>query len=247
MRRLAFLLAGIALVLTFCASRADAQSAARKVGKAIERTAEARAAAKATKQYDETFRKYSKRYFGPAFDWTHFKAQSMAESNLDPQATSYVGARGLMQLMPSTYKMIQSKRPEMGAIDDPEWNIAAGIMHDRYLWKLWSKDVSEEERFKYMFASYNAGEGTIGRARAAAQAQKLDHARWQSIESVAPAVPRWRYRETLGYVRKIDLYYEHLRTGERQPGKITTLPGSATPASPPAALSPPAGSALPPN
>ena len=224
MRRLAFLLAGIALVLSFCASGAHAQSAARKVGNAIERTAEARAAAKATKQYDDTFRKYSKRYFGPAFDWTHFKAQAMAESNLDPQATSYVGARGLMQLMPSTYRMIQSRRPEMGAIDDPEWNIAAGIMHDRYLWKLWSKDVGEEERFKYMFASYNAGEGTIGRARATARAQNLDHARWQSIESIAPNVPRWRYRETLGYVRKIDLYHEHLRADARQSGKVPAAP-----------------------
>lgn len=233
LRRVAFLLVAVALVMSFCASGAQAQSAAKKVGNAIERTAEARAAAKATEQYDETFRKYSKRYFGPAFDWTHFKAQSMAESNLDPKATSYVGARGLMQLMPSTYKMIQSKRPEMGAIDDPEWNIAAGIMHDRYLWKLWSKDISEEERLKYMFASYNAGEGTIGRARKTAQAQNLDHARWQSIESIAPTVPRWRYRETLGYVRKIDTYYGHLRTGVRQPGKIVALPAFSAPALPP--------------
>ena len=163
-RRLAFLLAGIALILSFCAPRAHGQSAAKKVGSAIERTAEARAAAKATKQYDETFRKYSKRYFGPAFDWTHFKAQAMAESNLDPNATSYVGARGLMQLMPSTYGAIQTQRPEFGAINDPEWNIAAGIMHDRYLWKLWSKEISEEERLNFMFSSYNAGQGTLARA-----------------------------------------------------------------------------------
>ena len=228
------LLAALPLGLSLGAPLAHAQkSTARKIGSAIQRTAEARAAEKATKQYDETFQKYSKRYFGPAFDWTHFKAQSMAESNLDPQATSYVGARGLMQLMPSTYRMIQSKRPEMGAIDDPEWNIAAGIMHDRYLWRLWSKDISEEERLKYMFASYNAGEGTIGRARKAAQAQNLDHARWQSIESIAPIVPRWRYRETLGYVRKIDLYYEHLRTGARQPGKIAAKPAPAASSIPP--------------
>ena len=68
-----------------------------------------------------------------------------------------------MQLMPSTYKAIQSARPEYGRIDDPEWNIAAGVMHDRYLWKLWSKQVSEEERLNYMFSSYNAGEGNVKR------------------------------------------------------------------------------------
>ena len=29
-------------------------------------------------RYDQTFRKYSKRYFGVGFDWRVFKAQAMA-------------------------------------------------------------------------------------------------------------------------------------------------------------------------
>jgi membrane-bound lytic murein transglycosylase F len=202
----------------------------KKAGAAIERAAQARAAAKASTEFDDTFRKYGKRYFGPAFDWTYFKAQAMAESNLDPNATSYVGARGLMQLMPSTYAMIQTKRPEFGAINDPEWNIAAGIMHDRYLWKLWSKQVSEEERLNFMFSSYNAGEGTLARAMRVAQAQKLDHARWANIETIAPTVPRWRYRETLGYVRKIDGYYGSLKArGNAKAGAKGVPAGQAPP------------------
>ena len=224
---------GLALAM-MCVLSTGAQAqreGMKKAGDAIERAAQKRAAAKATTQFDDTFRKYGKRYFGPGFDWRYFKAQAMAESNLQPNATSYVGARGLMQLMPSTYKMIQSKRPEMGEINDPEWNIAAGIMHDRYLWRLWSKDISEEERMNYMFASYNAGEGTIGRARATAQKSNLDHARWQNIESVAPTVPRWRYKETLGYVRKIDLYYTHLHGGKRKAGPAQEpAPGATAPA-----------------
>ena len=35
-----------------------------------------------TDEYDRHFKKYSKRYFGPLFDWHWFKAQSIAESNL---------------------------------------------------------------------------------------------------------------------------------------------------------------------
>jgi hypothetical protein len=54
-----------------------------------------------------------------------------------------------------------------------------------------------------MFAGYNAGEGTIMRARKAASEAKLDDRTWPSIESVAPTVQRWRYPETLDYVRKI--------------------------------------------
>ncbi len=162
-------------------------------------------------RYDDTFKRYSKRYFGPGFDWRYFKAQGMAESGLDPNARSYVGARGVMQLMPSTFSIIQTRRPEFASIDDAEWNIAAGIMHDRYLWKLWTSSISEQERPAFMFAAYNAGEGTINRARTAARAQANDATAWSHIEQVAPTVPRWRYRETLGYVRKIDQYYGRLR------------------------------------
>ena len=163
-------------------------------------------------RYDDTFRRYSKRYFGVGFDWRWFKAQGMAESGLDPEATSWVGARGIMQLMPSTYQGITSKRPDFGEINDPEWNIAAGIMHDRYLWTLWKKAISEPERPAFMFGSYNAGEGTIKRAQATAREVAGDDVAWSHIEQVAPTVPRWRYRETLDYVRKIDRYYGDFRS-----------------------------------
>jgi membrane-bound lytic murein transglycosylase F len=154
-------------------------------------------------RYDTYFKKYAKRYFGVGFDWKLFKAQGMAESGLSPTAKSWVGARGIMQLMPSTYHDISSHRPEMTAIDDPQWNIAAGIMHDRDMWTLWRDSVPDDDRWRFMFAGYNAGEGTIFRAQGVAKASKLDHRMWPSIESVAPTVPRWRYKETLGYVRTI--------------------------------------------
>jgi soluble lytic murein transglycosylase-like protein len=154
-------------------------------------------------RYDATFRKYSKRYFGVGYDWRVFKAQAMAESEMNPDARSWVGARGLMQLMPSTFKEIQSRSATFGSIDDPEWNIAAGIMHDRGLWRRWERDSIDVDRREFMFASYNAGEGTIMNAQRACVAKALDQRSWSSVEAVAPNVPRWRYRETLGYVRKI--------------------------------------------
>ena len=176
----------------------------------LDRAAAQRNARHDNTRYDAYFRKYSKRYFGIGFDWKYFKAQGMAESELSATARSYVGARGVMQLMPSTFQEIQTKRPEFQSIDDPEWNIAAGIMHDRYLWKLWAPVVADSETANFMFASYNAGEGTITRATATARAKQLDPL-WPNIELVAPEVPRWRYRETLGYVKKIGTNYGALR------------------------------------
>jgi soluble lytic murein transglycosylase-like protein len=163
-----------------------------------------------TDRYDDTFRKYSKRFFGVGFDWQHFKAQGLAESGLDPSARSYVGARGVMQLMPGTYAEIKKRSGELGSIDEPEWNIAAGIMHSRGLWRRW-EDAPEDERLRFMFGSYNAGEGTIFRAKRAAREKQLPDYVWTSIETVAPEVPKWRYRETLPYVRKIENNYLELK------------------------------------
>ena len=177
-------------------------------------------------RYDDTFRKYTKRYFGIGYDWRIFKAQAMAESEMNPNAVSWVGARGLMQLMPSTYKAIQSRASSFGAIDDPEWNIAAGIAHNRGLWRRWERDSIQTDRRKFMFASYNAGEGTILNAQRACVARSLDRRAWRSVETVAPHVPRWRYRETLGYVRKIQSGIANMDDKGRIKGTKAKRPGA---------------------
>ncbi len=157
-----------------------------------------------SERYDETFRKYTKRYFGPGYDWRLFKAQGMAESNLDPNARSWVGAQGVMQLMPSTFKQVRSQQPELRSIANPDMNIGAGIMYDRSLWNLWAADSVDAGRENFMFASYNAGRRTILNAQAVARRESLDVRNWQHITQVAPRVPRWRHVETLGYVERIE-------------------------------------------
>jgi membrane-bound lytic murein transglycosylase MltF len=190
-------------LMIFVTAAAIAQPSLTKATSALGAAAEAKAAKKATDRYDPTFRKYTKRYFGVGFEWYPFKAQGMAESGLKPTARSRVGARGIMQLMPSTFQTIQSARPDFKSIDDPEHNIAAGIMHDRYLWTLYPT-APGDERLRFMFAAYNAGEGTVKRARSAAVKQNLDAELWSSVEVVAPTVKPWRYQETLGYIKTID-------------------------------------------
>ena len=177
-------------------------------------------------RYDDTFRKYTKHYFGPAYDWRPFKAQGMAESNLDPLARSWVGALGVMQLMPSTFRQIRSQQPELQSINSPDMNIAAGIMYDRTLWRQWAADSVDTAREHFMFASYNAGRRTILNAQVVARRESLDVRDWAQIARVAPRVPRWRYQETLGYVAQIQANLVALDEG----GRLTSEPTARRPA-----------------
>ncbi|NWF88245.1 MAG: transglycosylase SLT domain-containing protein [Ignavibacteriaceae bacterium] len=161
-------------------------------------------------RYDDTFKKYSKRFFGPGFDWKLFKAQGIAESQLTPEATSYVGARGIMQLMPSTFKEVKSKNPDFKSIEDPEWNIGAGIYYDRTMYVAWKDIKDDSEKIRFTFGSYNAGRGTILKAQTKAKIDSLDHTSWESISNVAHKVPKWRYKETLNYIENINQYHKQL-------------------------------------
>jgi membrane-bound lytic murein transglycosylase MltF len=163
-------------------------------------------------EYDEYFRKYAKHYFGVGADWSWFKAQAVAESNLNPGATSFAKAKGVMQLMPATYAELQKKNPDFGAIDEPRWNIAAGISYDRLLWNRLRDLLTDNERRRFMFGANNAGATTIARARRLAKAEgQADH-EWQGVSNIAPKVPQWRHRETLSYVSRIEAVREKLRS-----------------------------------
>jgi membrane-bound lytic murein transglycosylase F len=161
--------------------------------------------------YDEHFRKYAKRYFGVNKDWRWFKAQAIAESNLDSHAKSWVSAKGVMQIMPRTFAELQKKNPEFGNIDDPRWNIAAGIFYDSTLWKRYDVLVEDQQRRNFMFGAYNAGPGTMTRARQVAESAGHDNTKWASVVVVAAQVPSWRHKETLSYVERIQGFFATLQ------------------------------------
>ncbi len=147
--------------------------------------------------YDGYFKKYTKRYFGPAFNWRWFKAQAIAESNLNPEIKSEAGALGLMQIIPTTYQEIKKSNPYFKKILDPEWNIAAGIYYDRKLYRKWREPVPDKDRLMLSFASYNAGYVRIRRAARRAEAKKGNLESWQQVKEYVPG-------ETRHYVSKIE-------------------------------------------
>ena len=147
-----------------------------------------------TTRYDHHFRKYSKRFFGPGFDWRWFKAQGIAESSLQEDAVSWVGAKGIMQIMPATLQEIAEKS-SLPVLDssDPGLNIAAGVYYDRNLYERWDDIPHTHERLAFTFASYNGGRSRILRAQEACTG---DCERWGHVTHHAP-------EETRGYVARI--------------------------------------------
>lgn len=96
-------------------------------------------------------------------DWIIFRAGEKAgvdprfihavikqESKYDPKAVSYVGAQGLMQMMPATAKRFGLKDPF-----DATANVEAGTKYLKWLLKRFDGDVS------LALAGYNAGEGSV--------------------------------------------------------------------------------------
>ena len=74
------------------------------------------------------------------------------ESYFEPRMESHAGARGLMQIMPSTGRL-------MGARDlyDPEQNVDAGVKYIKYLHERFGGDL------KKTLAAYNGGEANVAR------------------------------------------------------------------------------------
>lgn len=155
-------------------------------------------------KYDEHFRKYTKRFFGIAFDWHYFKAQAIAESNLNPNAKSWVGAQGIMQIMPRTFDEISLKSKMIeGTPAEPRWNIAAGIWYNKYQFDYWRKGRSLEERLKFMYGSYNTGRSNLLKAQRKAINKGLNPRKWESMRTALPMVTGRHSVETLNYVERI--------------------------------------------
>ncbi len=154
-------------------------------------------------QYDDLFRYYASRHFGPFVDWRWFKAQAVAESMLNAQARSEANARGLMQLLPSTFQEVRGDRADWDDIHSPHWNVAAGLYYNRMLYRKWSETFHGQDRFLLMLASYNAGF-----YRVLSTYRNREKVRsWEDIKSGLP-------RETQAYVERI----RTLMSPKPQPG-----------------------------
>ena len=122
--------------------------------------------------YDPLFKQYAKEI---GWDWRMLAAIAYSESGFNPNATSWMGARGLMQVMPKTAKSFGAKENEL---DNPEVSIRVASRILKELEGIMRKRASGANRIKFILASYNAGSGHVTDAIALARKHDLDPRTW---------------------------------------------------------------------
>ena len=146
--------------------------------------------------YDALVKRHSQRH---NFDWRLITAQMYQESKFNPRAESGAGARGLMQVLPSTAE-------ELGYdnLKDPEVGIAAGVDYLNWTKERFTEDLPLEERLFFALAAYNAGFGHVYDAKRLAMRLGLDHRKWfNNVERAMLLLqqPEYYKNARFGYVR----------------------------------------------
>lgn len=160
--------------------------------------------------YDPLFKQASS---VTGWDWKLIAAQCYQESGFDPNARSWAGAQGLMQLMPRTAAGLGVAATQ---VHDPQINVEAAARLIRQLSAQLSDIPHPEERIKFVLASYNGGLGHVRDAMALARKYGRDAHRWDEVAPYILGLQRAEYyrdpvvkygymigSETAGYVQAI--------------------------------------------
>ncbi len=172
--------------------------------------------------FDEIVKRNAEKY---DMDWRLIVSMIYQESNFNPNARSWAGAVGLMQLLPRTAE-------EMGFhhLTHPESNIRAGLMYLVRMWNRFDSEISVRDRMWFSLASYNAGYGHVFDARRLAKQLGYNPNRWfNHVEKAMLLLSRPRYarrarygycrgQEPVQYVQEIrDRYYAYLSLETYEP------------------------------
>lgn len=182
-------------------------------------------------KYDHYFQKYAPM---ARLDWRLMAAQCYQESTFDPNAKSWAGACGLMQIMPVTADHLGLPRT---SLFDPEDNIAASARYMRELGQHFS-DIPISERIWFQLASYNGGLHHVRDAMALAHKYGRNANRWAEVSEfvLKLSLPQFyndptvrngymRGSETVEYVSRIRERWSQYRGvvgGGKTNGFVTT-------------------------
>lgn len=160
-------------------------------------------------KYDELIKSHAGTV---GWDWRLIASQVYQESQFNPQARSWAGARGLMQLMPATAR-------ELGVSNsyNPEQNVRGGIKYLKQLHGRFDNIEDSVQRIKFTMASYNCGYGHVLDAQALAKTMNHTPTKWDNnVEEMILKLSNPGYYNKpmikYGYVRGMEpyLYVDHI-------------------------------------
>ncbi len=122
--------------------------------------------------YDSVFKKYAQEI---GWDWRLLAAIAFSESGFNPNATSWMGARGLMQVMPKTARSFGVNESDLG---NPEVSVRVATKILKELDGIMRSRTGAADRIKFVLASYNAGSGHVTDAIALARKFELNPRVW---------------------------------------------------------------------
>lgn len=146
--------------------------------------------------YDVLVKKHAEHY---GFDWRLIVSQMYQESRFDPRAKSWVGAQGLLQVMPRTGKEFGITK-----LHDPDQGLQAGVRYLNWLLQRFEPELEIGERTWFALAAYNAGIGHVRDARHLARQKGWDGNRWfDNVEKAMLLLAKKKYAKKAkhGYVR----------------------------------------------
>jgi membrane-bound lytic murein transglycosylase F len=146
--------------------------------------------------FESDFRKIAGEF---GLDWRLIAAQASVESGFNPEAVSWVGARGILQVMPAT-------ADELGVVHlhRVENGLQAGMHYLSWLMKRFESTLPYRQRLRFALAAYNIGLGHVRDARKLAARLDLDPDRWfGNVEQAMLKLrePRYYQKARYGYCR----------------------------------------------
>ena len=114
------------------------------------------------------------------WDWRLLASLMCQESRFDPDVESWAGAYGLMQIMPKT-----GEKFGIDITSSPANNVKAGTLYIESLKSIFEDKIPDEnERLKFILASYNAGPGHVLDAMKLTEKNGMDPRKWDSNVAV---------------------------------------------------------------
>jgi membrane-bound lytic murein transglycosylase F len=166
--------------------------------------------------YDDMIRNIAEEY---SWDWRLIASMIYSESRFNPEAGSWAGAYGLMQLMPNTAEAFGIENYK-----EPDQNIKAGVLFLNWLNNQLDDSINDStERVNFILAAYNVGLGHVDDARRLTRKYGKNPDVWKdNVEefllkkSVAKyyqdSVVQWGYcrgEEATNYVKQVNENFNH--------------------------------------